>query len=416
MRAPLPGTLPPRSRSIAAVSAVHLERLARYERATAGLDPPFALVDLDLLWANGKDLVRRARGKPARVASKSLRCRPLLERILQRPGFAGLLTFTLRETLWLARHGIEDLLLAYPTVDRAALRELGALDVPRPPAVMVDSTDHLDLIDAAAGAGRRPIRVCLDFDTSLELAGGRVRIGARRSPLRTPEDVAALARQVVARPGFELAGIMGYEAHVAGLGDAPANRALGIAVRRMQRAASAQLAERRAAVVAAVREVAEVPLVNGGGTGSLESTAAEPAVTEVTVGSGFYGPTLFDRYRSFRPQPAAMYCLPVVRTPSPGVATALGGGYPASGAAGRDRLPSPYLPDGLRLTVAEGAGEVQTPLAGRAAARLRIGDRVFLRHAKAGELCERFASLYLVAGETVEDELPTYRGEGRTFL
>ena len=392
------------------------ERHAAYERATAALDPPFALLDLDLFWANGEDLVRRAQGKPARVASKSLRCRALLERILARPGFAGLLTFTLPETLWLARHGIEDLLLAYPTADRAALAELGALDVARPPILMVDSSDHLDLIDAAAGRGRRPTRVCLDFDTSLELAGGRVRIGAKRSPLRTPGDVAALAREVVRRPGFELAGIMGYEAHVAGLGDAPANRALGVAVRRMQTAASAQLAERRAAVVAAVREVADVPLVNGGGTGSLEATAAEPAVTEVTVGSGFYGPTLFDRYRSFRPQPAAMYCLPVVRKPSRGVATALGGGYPASGAAGRDRLPTPYLPGGLRLTGAEGAGEVQTPLVGPAARGLAVGDRVFLRHAKAGELCERFASLHVVAGGELVDELPTYRGEGRTFL
>jgi D-serine deaminase-like pyridoxal phosphate-dependent protein len=398
------------------VNGVHAERFEAYARATATLDPPFALLDLDLFWANGDDLLRRAQGKPARVASKSLRCRPLLERILARPGFAGLLTFTLPETLWLARHGMEDLLLAYPTADRAALRELAALDVARPPILMVDSTDHLDLIDAAAGRGRRPTRVCLDFDTSLELAGGRVRIGARRSPLRTPGAVAALAREVVRRPGFELAGIMGYEAHVAGLGDAPANRALGVAVRRMQRAASAQLAERRAATVAAVREVADVPLVNGGGTGSLEATAAEPAVTEVTVGSGFYGPTLFDRYRSFRPQPAAMYCLPVVRKPSRGVATALGGGYPASGAAGRNRLPSPYLPGGLRLTGAEGAGEVQTPLVGRAARGLAVGDRVFLRHAKAGELCERFASLHVVAGGELVDELPTYRGEGRTFL
>ncbi len=398
------------------MSEVHAERLARYARATAGLDPPFALLDLDLFWANGEDLLRRAQGKPARVASKSLRCRALLERILERPGFAGLLTFTLPETLWLARHGMEDLLLAYPTVDRAGLRELGALEVPRPPIVMIDSTDHLDLIDAAAGRGRRPVRVCLDFDTSLELAGGRVRIGAKRSPLRTPGAVAALAREVVRRPGFELAGVMGYEAHVAGLGDAPGNRALGLAVRRMQRAASAQLAERRAAVVAAVREVADVPLVNGGGTGSLETTAAEAAVTEVTVGSGFYGPTLFDAYSRFRPQAAAMYCLPVVRRPSPRIATALGGGYPASGAAGRDRLPLPYLPAGLRLTSTEGAGEVQTPLTGRAARGLRVGDRVFLRHAKAGELCERFPSLHVVAGGEIVDELPTYRGEGRTFL
>jgi D-serine deaminase-like pyridoxal phosphate-dependent protein len=184
----------------------------------------------------------------------------------------------------------------------------------------------------------------------------------------------------------------------------------------MQRAAVAQVAELRAAVVAAVEAVAPLPLVNGGGTGSLETTAAEPAVTEVTAGSGLFGPGLFDRYRGFRPRPAALFCVPVVRRPGARVATVLGGGYPASGPAGRDRLPTPYLPAGLKLTATEGAGEVQTPLTGRAAGALRPGDRVYLRHAKAGELCERFPVLHLVEGDRVVDVVPTYRGEGHAFL
>jgi D-serine deaminase-like pyridoxal phosphate-dependent protein len=159
-----------------------------------------------------------------------------------------------------------------------------------------------------------------------------------------------------------------------------------------------------------------VPLVNGGGSGSIATTAAEDVVTEVTAGSGLYAPALFDRYRAFRPRPAALYCVAVVRRPGGGVATAQGGGYPASGPAGRDRLPSPYLPPGLRLTALEGAGEVQTPLAGRGAGALRPGDRVYLRHAKAGELCERFNTLLLLQGHRVVDEVPTYRGEGMAFL
>jgi D-serine deaminase-like pyridoxal phosphate-dependent protein len=387
---------------------------ARLEAALADVEPPFAVVDRDAFRANADDLARRAAGKPIRVASKSVRCRALLRSALERPGFRGLMTFTLRESLWLQEDGFDDVLLGYPTVDREALAQLGE----RAPVLMIDSVEHLDLIDAAAPpAGRaRPVRVCLDFDTSLVLAGGRVRIGPKRSPLRTPEQVVALAREVVGRPGFELAGVMGYEGHVAGVGDRPPNPLLGIGLRAMQRAAVAQVAERRAAVVAAVRAVAPVPLVNGGGSGSLESTAAEPAVTEVTAGSGLYGPGLFDHYRAFRPRPAAFFCVPVVRRPDHRTATALCGGYPASGPAGRDRLPTPYLPAGLRLTALEGAGEVQTPLTGRGARALRPGDRVYLRHAKAGEVCERFATLLLLEGDRVVDEVPTYRGEGLTFL
>lgn len=392
--------------------------LERYERALADVTPPFAFVDLDAMWANADDLLRRARGKPVRVATKSVRCRALLRQVGEwNLGFSRLMTFTLPETLWLASEGFEDLLLAYPTTDRDALAALARVEAERPPAVMVDSTEHLDLIDAATHAGSRPVRVCIEIDVGLHLAGGRVRIGPKRSPVRTPEAAAALAREVVRRPAVELAGLMAYEGHIAGLGDRPRGRRLrGLAIHAMQRASAREIRTRRAAVVAAVRQVAPVGLVNGGGTGSLDATAAETAVTEVTAGSGLYAPGLFDDYSSFTQRPAAMFALPVVRRPAPGVVTALGGGYLASGAGDRDRLPRVHLPEGLGLDPFEGAGEVQTPLRGPAADRLAIGDRVYLRHAKAGELCERFDRLHLVAGDRVVDEVPTYRGEGRCFL
>jgi D-serine deaminase-like pyridoxal phosphate-dependent protein len=399
------------------VAASPAELYARYEAATAALDPPFALVDMDALWWNAADMLRRAEGTRLRVASKSVRCRPLLRMILERdPGYRGLMTFTLPETLWLHEHGFEDLLVAYPTADRAAMRELGRLEGPDRPVVMIDSTDHLDLIDAACGAARSPIRVCIEMDLSYPLARGRLRIGPKRSALRTPDEVVAVARDVVGRPGFELVGLMGYEGHIAGLGDDPGPRLKGAVIRRLQAASARELAERRGSIVEAVRRVAPVELVNGGGTGSVHTTAREPCITEVTVGSGFYAPGLFDHYRAFTLRPAAMFALPVVRRPDPGVATLLGGGYPASGPAGKDRLPKLYLPAGLKLDSFEGTGEVQTPVSGEAAKRLRVEDRVYLRHAKAGELCERFDRLYLLEHDRIVDEVPTYRGDGKSFL
>jgi D-serine deaminase-like pyridoxal phosphate-dependent protein len=435
--------------------------LARLERATAELEPPFAVVDLDAFWANAADMERRAVPKPIRLASKSVRCRALQERVLARPGFVGTLAYTLPEALWLAEHGVQDIVVAYPTADRRAMRALAALSVAQPEssvAVMVDCRAQLELLDAAARdagidavardagihamtgdaaihamtgdaaihAGDVPasppaVRVCIELDAALWALGGRVRIGAKRSPVHTPEQAAALAREILARPRLRLVGMMAYEAQIAGLGDAPGGGgvragARGLTIRLLQAASARELAARRAAAVAAVRALAPLQLVNGGGTGSLHLTAREPAVTEIAAGSGLYGPTLFDAYRAFQPRPAALFALPIVRRPGPRVATALGGGYLASGPADHARLPRPQLPTGLRLDRQEGAGEVQTPLLGAPADALVVGDRVWLRHAKAGELCERFRSLHLIEGDRIVEEVPTYRGEGQCFL
>ena len=393
----------------------------RLERATEGIEAPFALVDLDAMWANSDAMLRRAARKPIRVASKSVRSRPILERILARdPGYRGLLTFTLPESLWLAGHGFDDLVIGYPTADRSAIAELARLTDERPstsPVLMVDSVEHLDLIEGAAGEGNNPIRVAMELDVGWWALGGRVKIGPKRSPIRTPQQAAAFAREVLRRSRLKLVGLMAYEGHIAGLGDRPPGKRLqGRVIHWMQSRSAAEIRERRAAVVAAVSGLAELEFVNGGGTGSLHGTTGEDAVTELAAGSGFFAPTLFDTYSAFKLRPAAMFAMPVVRKPSPAIATVLGGGYLASGLGEPSRVPSPHLPAGLRLDRFEGAGEVQTPVLGDAARGLAVGDRVYFRHTKAGELCERFDSLHLVAGDHVVDEVPTYRGEGRTFL
>ncbi|CAM3774396.1 alanine racemase [Nocardioides marinus] len=385
-----------------------VDRRAQLLSATAHLEAPLGIVDDDALVANADDLVRRAGGVPIRVATKSVRVRSVVEEVLRRPGFAGVMTYSLAESVWLADLGHDDVLLAYPSVSRASLHDLAA-EEQRLAAitVMVDSTDHLDLVDAVLGAGRPTIRVCLDVDASLRL--GPIHLGARRSPVHTVEEAERLARAVAERPGFALVGLMFYDAQIAGVPDSSP------AVRLMKRRSAAELVDRRATVVATVGRHAELEIVNAGGTGSLHVVGGDPVLTELTAGSGLFAPTLFDGYAGFSPRPAGYYALDVVRRPAADLATLFSGGFIASGPTGASRAPTPVWPEDLALTRAEGAGEVQTPVRGAGAGALAVGDRVLLRHAKAGEMCERLAEVARVDADGTARVVPTYRGEGRVF-
>lgn len=378
---------------------------------TSGRPGPLFAVDRPAFDANAAELLRRAGGRPVRLATKSVRVPALIERALA-AGFEGLMTFSVAEALWWADRGATDVLVGYPSADRTALADLVAGPGRDVVTVMADDVAHLDLLVAAGAGPQAPVRVCLDVDASLRLGrllpeARRLHLGVRRSPLREPAAVAALAAEA-ARRGLPVRGLMFYEAQVAGLPDTSA------AVRAVKRASLAQLAVRRSAVVAAVAaEVGAPELVNGGGTGSLAATARDPAVTELTAGSGLLAPGLFDGYRDPL-VPAGFIGLDVVRRPAPGIVTVFSGGFVASGPAGRDRSPTPVLPRGLRLLRSEGAGEVQTPLGGPSARDLVLGDRVWLRHAKAGEVMERFAEVVAVADGATE-VWPTYRGLGLAF-
>ncbi|MBD8024967.1 amino acid deaminase/aldolase [Microbacterium gallinarum] len=382
--------------------------------AVRDVSGPVATLSLPALRYNALDMVVRAGGVPIRVASKSVRVREAIDATLAMAGYQGILAFTLPEALWLAE-AHDDVVVGYPTADRAAIASLAADErAARRVTLMVDDLAQLDLIDAVAAPGARPeLRVAIDADASWR-APGLGHIGVFRSPVHEPGEVAALARGIAARPGFRLVGLMMYEAQIAGQGD-DTGSGDGM-IRWMQRRSSRELLERRAEIVAALRDVAPLEFVNGGGTGSLEFTASDQSVTELTAGSGLLAGHLFDGYRSFELAPAAAFALEVVRKPAPDVATVLGGGWIASGPPVASRQPLPVWPQGLTTLPREGAGEVQTPLRGDAARDLHVGDRVWFRHSKSGELAERVDRYHVVDGERLIGEVPTYRGEGKAFL
>jgi D-serine deaminase-like pyridoxal phosphate-dependent protein len=388
------------------------------DAATAGLESPLAVLELGALRFNTHDLVRRAAGKPIRVASKSIRVRGLVHALLGTSGYAGVLAFTLPEALWLAET-IDDIVVGYPTADADAIRKLAADPVAASRVtLMVDSVGHLDFIDSCVPPERREsLRLCLELDVSWRSAVPLGHVGVWRSPIRTAEEAASFARVIEARAGFTLVGMMAYEAQIAGLGDRNDPRASWSLTKRwMKRRSIAELTERRAEAVAAVRRISSLDFVNGGGTGSVESTADDESVTEIAAGSGILGGHLFDNYRSFHPAPAASFALSVVRKPAPSMAVILGGGWVASGPPGEDRMPRLEWPTGLHLVPREMAGEVQTPIRGDAASTLGTGDRVWFRHSKSGELSERVNDFVVVDNDRVLDRLPTYRGEGKAFL
>ncbi|MBZ5741124.1 amino acid deaminase/aldolase [Nocardioides mangrovi] len=386
------------------------------EKHGVPLPTPAFVVDLDAFDANAADLERRAGGLPIRVASKSLRIPALIRRALARDGFEGVLAFTLREALWLYAEGVtDDLVVAYPTVDKGALAQLVASpDAAAAITLMVDDVAHLEVVDSVRFDADTEIRIAIDVDAGLRVAGQHV--GPKRSPVHDVDGVLRLARAITERDGFRLVGVMTYEGQVAGLQDTlPDAKARSVIVRRIKALSMSQLATRRREIDDALRRMAALEFWNAGGSGSVQATAADPVVTEIAAGSGLLVPTLFDHYQSFSPRPASYFGLPVSRRPGPGMVTVHGGGFVASGPAGVDRMPVPWAPAGLSLTGLEGVGEVQTPLTGQPADLLRIGDLVWFRPAKSGEPFEHTTTVHLLQGSEFVESVPTYRGCGQSF-
>jgi len=402
----------------------HLEEYERYREIFRGERLPLAFVDLEKFDRNVAYVAstQKQTGKTIRVHSKSIRCVALLRRILETGGdaFRGVMTFTMEETAFLAESGFDDFIVSYPTVQPADLDLfVGLVRAGKTVSLIVDSEDHLERLSRAGEREGVVLGACMDVDMSYRPLRTPLHLGVRRSPIRTIEDALSLARRAERYPGVRIDSVMGYEAHIAGLNDdLPEARVKSRMVRALKRASVRELTERRGSVVERLRrEGLELRAVNGGGSGSLLSTGGDPSVTEVTAGSAFYAPGLFQHFKDVSFVPSAFFALQIVRRPAKGIVTCHGGGYVASGPPGDDKLPVPFLPRGCTFLPFDGAGEVQTPLKlpGQCPA-LSLGDPIFFQHAKAGEIAERFNSFSLVEQRRIIDRVKTYRGEGKAFL
>jgi len=379
---------------------------------------PFAFVDMDALDSNIQAIVQRAENKLIRVASKSVRSRQILRHILDaHPQIQGVMCFTAPEAVWLSQQGFDDLLLGYPTWHPEQIKAIcGEVRTGKTITLMIDSVEHIQHIQTIAQAEGVTLRVCLDIDMSVDFPG--LHFGVWRSGVTSVDHALTICQEIENSSNVELDAVMGYEAQIAGVGDSASNGgARNLLIRWLKGRSIDKIATRRGDIVKALQDKGvNLRVVNGGGTGSMETTRAEPHVTEITVGSGFYSPSLFDNYQAFKHQPSAGFAIEIVRQPKPDTYTCHGGGYIASGGIGADKQPVIWSPQGATLTDLEGAGEVQTPVVYTGPEALHLGDPIFMRHSKAGELCERFNTLLLIRDGKIIDEIPTYRGEGKSFL
>jgi D-serine deaminase-like pyridoxal phosphate-dependent protein len=395
-----------------------MSKYKKYKAIFEGQRLPLAYVDLDLMQHNIDVILARAKDKKIRIASKSIRCQYIMNYILkQNKQFQGIMCFTADEAIYLAENKFDDLLIAYPMLHPQYIQSIAA-KVKNGATIymMVDRIEHVHAIEKALGDASIKIPVCIDIDMSVDFPG--LHFGVWRSSLRKMDDFKKFVDKALQSDKIEIRGLMGYEAQIAGVGDKMDGKFfMNTSIKGLKAVSIPMIKKFRAEAVEYLKSKnVQLDFVNGGGTGSMESTCAEEAITEITVGSGFYNSHLFDYYSNFALEPAAGFAIQVVRTPKPEVYTCLGGGYIASGSIDASKAPLPYLPEGVKLIEQEGAGEVQTPILYKGKEKIKIGDPIFLRHSKAGELCERFNELYLIQKDKIIDKTPTYRGEGKCFL
>lgn len=393
------------------------DKYSNYSKILKGERLPALLLDYDLLNNNIEDIIKRAHGKKIRLASKSVRSVPILKRLIKDyPEFQGILAFSIEEAVFLAEKGLDDLLVAYPSVQPGIIESVcGPTKEGKFITLMVDSLEQVLAIQEVAQKNDVVLNICFDIDMSMHLPG--LNFGVYRSSLRSLQNVLHLFDKIKDLENVKVVGIMGYEAQIAGLGDKiPGNPIKAFVVRLLKKISIPRLRKLRQVVVDSLTERGvSLTIRNGGGTGSLKSTSEDPSVNEIAMGSGLFSPTQFDHYSDFKFNPAMFFALEITRNSEGRIFTASGGGYIASGPVGKEKLPTPYLPKDMTLTANEGAGEVQTPL-NIPNAHIKIGDPVFFRHSKAGEVCERFNEITIISQDKILEKVPTYRGEGKCFF
>ncbi|MBT3983117.1 MAG: hypothetical protein HOE90_17320 [Bacteriovoracaceae bacterium] len=384
---------------------------------------PALFVDLNIVDQNIENYTSYAirYSKTLRLATKSIRNIWLIKYILKRSNvFEGVMCYSVHEAQHLFDNGIDDLLIAYPQIDFDSLA--GLLDLAKKGAnfsMACDHSEQLSIIDKywnEFAGDLPPFPLCLDLDVSLRPLPF-VHIGALRSSIVDIAGLKACIEKVNSLNNLKIKGILTYEAQIASLQDQSPFTVLLNPIKKLIKSWAIKDVKKKREEITKYLKVSGIQYdyYNGGGSGSLPYTSKEPWISEVTVGSGLLESHIFDYISDNKNRPAIVFGLNITRRPKKGVVTCQSGGFIASGEMGKDKFPLPYRPVGMKYIPMEMAGEVQTPLSGPWADKLSVGDPVFFRPSKAGEIAERFNLYHFLRDGEVESSASTYRGDGKAF-
>lgn len=390
---------------------------------------PSAWLDLEALDHNIKLVNARTKAVNLRLATKSIRSIEVLNYIKDNsPNFIGLMSYAADESVYLLQKGFNNILCAYPTLDSESVAQTFQYTKRGATMVwMVDRLEQVELLNQVAAVHDQVIELCLDINMSMPLP--KLYFGTKRSALINKKQLQRLLKSINNCNNVKVVALMGYEAQIAGLAEqVPGKKMLSPAIRLLKQQSQKQVSKRRGSLVNWLnKQGVKLKLVNGGGSGSMDFTSSQPEITEITVGSAYYKPAYFDYMDSMAAfKPAAGFVLPITRQPEKGVITCHSGGFIASGSVGEAKAPVIHYPKGLSIRADEGFGEVQTPLdidtsIVKKDNLPKIGEAVWFRHAKAGELCEHFNELICYRQQDqnstaeVVCTMTTYRGEGKCF-
>jgi len=347
------------------------------------LDTPALIVDLDILESNIAQMMGtfREHGIGWRPHTKAIKI-PAIAHKLIAAGAHGVTVAKLSEAEVMSQAGISDILITGPVVGAKKAALLANLSKQARPIAVVDSVDHIDMLDTAGKEYGVQIRTVIEVD-----------LGMHRCGVQPGEAAVALAKEINSREGLKFEGLMAWEGHTLRIKDVDEKRAA------VQEAVNNLIDTARA-----IRE-ADIPvnIVSCGGTGTYPYSAAAGVngITEIEAGGGIYGDLVYSRSFGIDHPMAMTVIASVISRPAPD-RIVTDAGFKTLSSQGAAPEPKDIANvSGIRMSAEHGTMDLDTPNT-----EVKVGDKVYWKVGYTDATVALHETMYGIRNGIVEVEWP----------